>query len=243
MTCEKEPTISQSAPQKDLAAVILDWDGLLVDSMPPHYNFQKYICEITGRPWPLKDYDDHRAKMIEPFPLFYEQVLGFDWERDQAWIDAQYKEFMASQTYDFRPGAIPLLSQVVSVGLPIGIASQSHAAIIDQKLVDRLARGLVGAIVGAEAGLPKKPNPAVLIECAARLSVSPVRCVYIGDTPTDIEAARAAGMAAVGVLGGFSTEEKLRAANPDMVVAKPFEAFRFIQARVPQEMLDLMHIP
>ena len=43
-------------------------------------------------------------------------------------------------------------------------------------------------------------------------------CVYVGDTPQDIEMARRAGVRAIGVLGPFPTEKRLRASRPEFLI-------------------------
>ena len=43
-------------------------------------------------------------------------------------------------------------------------------------------------------------------------------CVYVGDAPQDVEMARSAGVRAIGVLGPFPTEQRLRAARPEFLI-------------------------
>jgi phosphoglycolate phosphatase-like HAD superfamily hydrolase len=50
------------------------------------------------------------------------------------------------------------------------------------------------------------------------MRLAPSDCVYVGDSPEDIEMARHAGVRAVGVLGPFPTEKRLRAAKPQLLL-------------------------
>ena len=43
-------------------------------------------------------------------------------------------------------------------------------------------------------------------------------CVYVGDTPEDVQMARAAGVRAIAVLGPFPTEKRLRAVRPEILL-------------------------
>jgi phosphoglycolate phosphatase-like HAD superfamily hydrolase len=52
------------------------------------------------------------------------------------------------------------------------------------------------------------------------MKVDPLECVYVGDTPEDLQMARAAGVCAIAVLGPFPTEKKLRAEKPDYLLEK-----------------------
>jgi phosphoglycolate phosphatase len=50
------------------------------------------------------------------------------------------------------------------------------------------------------------------------MRLKPADCVYVGDAPHDVEMARRAGVLAIGVLGPFPTEERLRASKPDLLL-------------------------
>ena len=51
-----------------------------------------------------------------------------------------------------------------------------------------------------------------------RLRAKPEECVYVGDSPEDVEMARRAGVRAIGVLGPFPTAVRIRAAQPDLLL-------------------------
>ena len=64
-----------------------------------------------------------------------------------------------------------------------------------------------------------RPDPEPLLLAAGRLAVSPSDCAYVGDSPFDMRAARAAGMHAVGVTWGrIHDRSRLEAEGPDAVV-------------------------
>jgi len=64
-------------------------------------------------------------------------------------------------------------------------------------------------IITRQDVLRMKPNPEPLLKAAARLGVSPKRCIMVGDTTMDMRSARRAGALAVGVLSGFGTRREL----------------------------------
>src|SRR5437762_1690825 len=51
-----------------------------------------------------------------------------------------------------------------------------------------------------------------------QMQLHPSACVYVGDAPQDVEMARRAGVSAIGVLGPFPTEKRLRAAGPEFLI-------------------------
>jgi len=63
------------------------------------------------------------------------------------------------------------------------------------------------AVVGGDEGLPGKPEPAIFLEAARRMGVAAAACIVFEDAPFGIEAARRAGMRAVGVCTSHSAED------------------------------------
>jgi phosphoglycolate phosphatase-like HAD superfamily hydrolase len=51
-----------------------------------------------------------------------------------------------------------------------------------------------------------------------KLRLEPAACVYVGDSPEDLQMAKRAGVRAIAVLGPFPTEKRLRAARPDFLL-------------------------
>ena len=77
----------------------------------------------------------------------------------------------------------------------------------------------IDVLVGAEDTLLHKPDPAPLLEALARLRAPAENAAYVGDSPFDIRAAKAAGVLAVAVgWGGIHTHERLLEERPDALV-------------------------
>ena len=62
-------------------------------------------------------------------------------------------------------------------------------------------------MVGGDEGLPGKPEPAIFLEAAKRMGISPEACIVFEDAPFGIEAARRAGMRAVAMCTSHRAEE------------------------------------
>jgi phosphoglycolate phosphatase len=65
---------------------------------------------------------------------------------------------------------------------------------------------------------PSKPHPGMILAAVRETGVAPRDAVMIGDTVFDIEMARAAGVAAIGVSWGYHPPAELRAAGADVVI-------------------------
>ena len=61
-----------------------------------------------------------------------------------------------------------------------------------------------------------------------RFGIKPQDCIYAGDTNTDMQTGKAAGMYTVGVLWGFRTEEELRGEGANHIAADPAALARII---------------
>ena len=76
-------------------------------------------------------------------------------------------------------------------------------------------------IQGLEVGMERKPSPSGALKIADVLQVDPENCMYIGDTNTDMQTGKAAGMYTVGVLWGFRDRKELEENHADVIIEKP----------------------
>jgi pyrophosphatase PpaX len=80
-------------------------------------------------------------------------------------------------------------------------------------------RELFETVVGGDETKHHKPDPEPLLLAAERMEVAPETCAYVGDSPFDIRAAKAAHMHAVAVTwGGIHDRGKLEHEEPDAIV-------------------------
>ena len=70
-----------------------------------------------------------------------------------------------------------------------------------------------GAVVGGDSLPVRKPDPGPLLHVAGRFGVAPARALMVGDTRTDLDAARAAGMRSCAARYGFAYQEDLSVAD------------------------------
>jgi len=78
---------------------------------------------------------------------------------------------------------------------------------------------LFETVVGGDETAKHKPDPEPLLLAAHRLGVAPQDCAYVGDSPFDIRAAKAAPMYSVAVTWGrIHDREKLEAEGPAAIV-------------------------
>jgi phosphoglycolate phosphatase len=74
-----------------------------------------------------------------------------------------------------------------------------------------------GAVVCGGETARRKPDPQPLLQALERLGVAAAEAAYVGDSPEDVEMARAAGSFAVGIPGGFPNRHALEASRPHLL--------------------------
>jgi len=114
------------------------------------------------------------------------------------------------------PGSIELLHDLHARGFQVGIATSSGRAL---PFLDRWGvRQLFDGIVGREDVEIRKPHPEPVLKCLGHLGLAPQETVYIGDSPIDIQAGKAAGSYTIGVLTGTSPQHILHLESPDHIL-------------------------
>ena len=81
-------------------------------------------------------------------------------------------------------------------------------------------------IQGLEPGMKRKPAPDGAWKIAEALSVKPEDCMYVGDTNTDMQTGKAAGMYTIGVLWGFRDRQELEENHADRIISYPEELLK-----------------
>lgn len=74
-------------------------------------------------------------------------------------------------------------------------------------------------VLGGDSLPTRKPDPQPLLHLAGLYQLQPAHCAMIGDSRTDIQAARAAGFFSIGLPYGYNHGEPLTQAGPDMMIA------------------------
>ena len=120
-------------------------------------------------------------------------------------------------------GVPAMLARLRSRGARLGIVTSKMRESLELGLrCARLDAGWFEVIVAKEDTTSHKPDPGPLLHALALLGAGPARAVYVGDSPYDLRAARAAGMvAAAAMWGGIFPREQLMAEQPALVFESP----------------------
>jgi pyrophosphatase PpaX len=207
------------------SAVLFDLDGTLIDSGPMIMASARYASRtVLGRELDAELDDAVRATIGGPGLVAMMEVI--DRDRVDELIAAYREE--NERLHD----TLTAFDEVVAV-LPALRAGGRRLGVVTAKrrAAARLAfqrfpalEVCTDVLVGAEDTERHKPHPEPILEALARLGVDPGEAAYVGDSPFDVRAARAAGVLAVAVgWGGIHTAETLGAEEPDHLVASAQE--------------------
>jgi pyrophosphatase PpaX len=109
-------------------------------------------------------------------------------------------------------------------GHRLGIVTAKRRATVELAFQRVPVAHLFDVIVAGDETERLKPDPEPLLVAAKRLRAPVDDCVYVGDSPFDMRAARAAGMHAIAVTwGGIHARDVLEAEAPDAIVDTPEE--------------------
>ena len=210
--------------------VLYDLDGTLVDTLEDLTAAANHMLRILQAP-PVSSHEVRRAVGRGVHELVRSCLKHEDPKRLAYGVDvfrAYYARHLLDHSHLY-PGAQAVLEHFKG----------RHQAVITNKpepfsreILERLGvAGYFVEVIGGDAGLPKKPDPAAVMALMQRHGTAPAETLLIGDSPIDVETGRNAGVLVVGVAHGLTDGPELAAARPDALVTN----FQELLARAGQE--------
>lgn len=192
--------------------VLFDWDGTLIDSYRADASAYLAMFKEMGIAWGIKELERHYS------PNWYQVYRAAKLPR-RLWkqADRVWRAHYAKHRPKLISGARPVLEAIRTKHLLGLVTSGDRDRVARQLREFRLTR-LFSARVCSGDTRSKKPHPEPLRLALRQMELQAACCVYVGDAPQDVEMARRAGVRAIGVLGPFPTEKRLRAARPEFLI-------------------------
>lgn len=191
-------------------AVLFDLDGTLIDSVPDlAASANALLSRRRLAPLGLGDVRGMVGNGIEKlveraFAARGHELRGPAFDAAYAEMIAVYRERLAVET-TLMPGARAAIERLDADGARIAVVTNKAQAATEAILAHFGLLARLGAVVGGDVGLAKKPAADILLAALARMGVEPLHAVLVGDSPADLGAARAAGIPVVLVRGGYTT--------------------------------------
>lgn len=128
------------------------------------------------------------------------------------------------------PGMPETLETLKKQGIKLAVCSNKpHVAAV--KVVEKMFGGMFDIVLGQSPEIRRKPAPDAPLKAAEELHVKPQECMYIGDTGTDMQTGKAAGMFTVGVLWGYRDKDELTENGADCLAEKPEEILKLYEEK------------
>jgi len=218
-----------------IRAVVLDMDGLMLDTEPIYKASWQQACAELGF-----DLDDaaHASMLGRPNADCERELVrlfgpGFPLERFQVRWQDLWRTFADGRGIPTKPGLPAFLAFAEEHALLRAIATSSERDFTEFSLGSAGIGDRFDAVVTGDQVSQGKPAPDIYLEAARQLRVDPAHCVALEDSSAGTLAAAAAGMQAICIPDlAAPSEEAARAAT--CVLDSLDEAREWIAARVPR---------
>jgi phosphoglycolate phosphatase len=212
-----------SAPIKP-SMILIDLDGTLVDSVPDlSYCVDELMARLGRPPHGEAAVRDWVGNGVER--LVRRALIGqLDGEPSDADFERAYPIFLelysenTSKRSVLYPGVREGLDYLLTNGYPLGCVTNKAAQFTLPLLKDLGILDAFGLVVSGDTLPEKKPHPAPLLHAASHFGVGPSKALMIGDSVSDVKAARAAGFQIVCMTYGYNHGQDIRLAEPDAVI-------------------------
>lgn len=204
--------------------ILIDVDGTMVDSVP---DLAYCVNEMMKR----IDMPEHNESAIRNWVgngverLVKRALVGqLDGEPDENLFRQAYPIFLelyaenTSRRSELYPGILEGLSRLREAGYILGSVTNKASQFTIPLLKDLGIYEDFAVVVAGDTLEKKKPDPAPLLYAAERMGVAPGDCMMVGDSISDVTAARAAGFQIVCMPYGYNHGDDIRDAKPDAVI-------------------------
>lgn len=210
-------------------AVVLDMDGVIIDSEPLHKQVEQEMLKELGVNLPHEEHIKFAGVGKEMWTILKER-FGYNREVDENELHKEkrdrYLRQLRSKPIEPINGIIDLVSTAKKAGLKVAVASSSSLENIE--LVTKSV-GIFDKLDFAVSGddIPRtKPHPDIFLRTSELLNIPPHECLVIEDSANGIKAAKDAGMYCIAFSNPNSGNQNLSLA--DNVIDKITEASPFI---------------
>jgi len=196
-------------------AIVFDWDGTLIDSLPAIYEANVEVIRGYGVP-----FDDarFRAAYVPDWRVMYQRLGVPDGELEAAgrrWLEL----YKVTEPASLLPGAAEALRRLADAGYVMGLVTAGHRFVVERQL-ERFGIGsLLPIRVYGDDDIASKPHPDPLLRALTELDraerIATAR--YVGDVPDDMRMARTLGTLGVGIESLLGTRVELLEAGASVV--------------------------
>jgi pyrophosphatase PpaX len=216
-------------PADKRAAVLFDLDGTLIDSIDLIVNSARHAFEKCGQAMPTRE--QWIADLGLPLRAMFGRFIG-DESKMEALV-AGYREYqLANHDRLVRPyeEVTSTLEALHGRGYELAVVTSKSEPLAKRGLAHVGLEGFFDVIVGLESCTRHKPDPEPVRTALDRLGIEPEAAAFVGDSPHDMVAGRAAGVTTVAALWGPFSRAQLAGSEPDHYIERMGELLRVVAA-------------
>jgi len=206
--------------------VLFDLDGTVVDSGSIILASMRHATrEVLG-----EEYADEELMQAVGGPGLEAQfaVFGPDDIEELVRVYRAHNEPLHDEL-EACAGMSEVLAELHAEGRRLGVVTAKRRSTVDLAFARVPLAHLFETIVGGDETDRHKPDPEPLLLAAERMGADPAQTAYVGDSPFDVLAAKAAGMYAIAVTWGrIHDRAKLEQVEPDAIVDSPVELLEYV---------------
>jgi pyrophosphatase PpaX len=188
-------------------AIVFDWDGTLVDSLPAIFDANLRVLKEFGLPF---DDERYRAAYVPDWRLMY-QRLGVPDDSLEAAGERWLVLYRETEPAALLPGVSDALQRLADAGFVLGLVTAGDRIVVDVQL-ERFGIGhLLPVRVFGSDPIAAKPHPEPLLLALRRLDRAEraETARYVGDVPDDMRMARAVGAIGIGIESSIGMRQEL----------------------------------
>lgn len=219
---------------KDYKGIIFDLDGTLLNTIEDLTDSVNEVMKRYG--FPIHETKDCKKMVGNGFRSLLRRALPIEKQQEESLIDEALNQF--SKAYQERylhktspyQGIPELVDELAKRGIALAVNSNKREDYTSALIQKFFARISFAAVYGEREkdGIPKKPDPTAALKITELMGFQPNEILYIGDSKTDMETGRNAGMDTVGVTWGFRDREELEKNDASYIADHPEDIISLI---------------
>lgn len=197
-------------------AIFFDVDGTIIPLKVAVRTFQEACKHFKIKVLPYKKLLDTTIgyRLVEVIPKVIPEAMPFEKEFIKYFEELQIKNF--KKYGKLLPFVKSTLDFIHNKGIKIGIVTtkkrnEALAVLNEYKLH-------YNVLVAGNDVKNRKPHPEPVLKACEDIETNPKYCIFVGDHPFDMQAAKSAGCLAMGVLTGWGNRKNLKNAGADYII-------------------------
>ena len=205
-------------------ACIFDLDGTLADTVEAIANVANQVLKrFDLQEQPVEDYKYHAGDGGDVLMERCMHAAGSDMTHLKEGQKLYRDIFAEDPLYKVTAfeGMRQTLDELKRRGVKLAVLSNKPHRATAATVKGLFGDDLFDVVMGLKPGMKRKPAPDNAWAIAQQFHVKNEECMYIGDTNTDMQTGKAAGMYTIGVLWGFRTRQELEENHADVIIERP----------------------